>query len=389
MCSVPIPGSDAAAQFALPPERVWLNSAHQGALPRVAADAVTEMVAWKMAPHHLQTPNAFTDIQDQLRGELAALVGAPPSQIVLANSASYGLHLVANGLPLASGDEVIVAANDFPSDILPWLRLRDQGVQVIQVRPTAAVLTADEVAAAITPRTRAVCLTWVHSFSGHRIDLDAIGAVCRDAGALFVVNGSQGVGAVPLNVADHPIDVLTSVGFKWLVGPYGTGFCWLGERALDRVAATKLYWKTSLTIEDLAAPQLDLEAAIGRNDPRHASRHDIFGTSNFFNYAAWLASVRLIRETGIDSIHQHNLALADQLCDGVDRSRWEIAARSPAAQPTGIVFARPTGEDLGDVADRIRAANVDVAVRSGHVRIAPHLYNTTTDIERCLEAIHI
>ncbi|MFV1990736.1 MAG: aminotransferase class V-fold PLP-dependent enzyme, partial [Acidimicrobiales bacterium] len=78
-----------------------------------------------------------------------------------------GIHLVANGLGLVAGDEVIVASNDFPSDVLPWLRLQSQGVKVQQLQPRAQVLSADEISVAFTARTRAVCLTWVHSFSGH------------------------------------------------------------------------------------------------------------------------------------------------------------------------------------------------------------------------------
>ncbi len=234
------------------------------------------MVQWKLQPHHLQPANVFTDLPDRLRRALAALVGAPATEIVLANSASYGLHLLANGLELGVGDEVIVAANDFPSDILPWLHLERRGVIVRQLRPAGQVLTAGEIADAITERTRAVCLTWVHSFSGHVLALDEIGRACRNVDALFVVNGSQGVGGIPISVGDHPIDALISVGFKWLCGPYGTGFCWLGSRATERLHPTKLYWLTALSTEDLEKPELDLNSLT----PATTAQHDIFGTHN-------------------------------------------------------------------------------------------------------------
>jgi selenocysteine lyase/cysteine desulfurase len=124
-------------------------------------------------------------VPQRLRKLLGRVLGANEDDVVLANSASYGLHLVANGLDLRRGDEIIVAANDFPSDILPWLRLQEGGVKVRMLEPNGAVLTADEVEAALTRRTRAVCLTWVHSFSGCVLDLDAVGAVCREHGAWF------------------------------------------------------------------------------------------------------------------------------------------------------------------------------------------------------------
>lgn len=138
-----------------------MNAAHQGPLPLVAADAVADMVEWKLRPHHLQPHHAFTDLPERLRGSIAGLVGAEAWEVVLGNSASYGLHLVADGLQLEQGDEVVVAANDFPSDILPWMhRRRRSPITLRTIEPAGAVPSADEIATTLTRRTRVVCLTW-------------------------------------------------------------------------------------------------------------------------------------------------------------------------------------------------------------------------------------
>lgn len=375
---------DLASEFDLPTDRVWVNAAHQGPLPRRAAKAVAEMVRWKTQPHHLASAAVFADLPDRLRSELATLVGAQPSEIVLANSASYGLHLVANGLELGTGDEVIVAANDFPSDILPWTRLERYGVNVKALRPHGQVLTADEIAAAITPRTRVVCLTWVHSFSGQVIDLDAIGEVCRANDVLFVVNGSQGVGGIPISVTGHPIDALIGVGFKWLCGPYGTGYCWLGPRVSDQLHATKRYWLSGLSTEDLAKPGFDLSAF---SQPE-TGRHDIFGTANFFNFAPFAESVALVNSVDVESIYEHNQALADQLVAGIDATRCEVLDRGDPERLSSIVFVRPLDRSLDETAAQLAAAKVDVSRRVGLIRLSPHLYNTSADIDRVLAALN-
>jgi selenocysteine lyase/cysteine desulfurase len=375
---------DVVSEFDLPADRVWLNASHQGPLPRRAADAVAQMVQWKLQPHHLNRPQPFTDVPERLRSRLADLVSVPASEITLANSSSYGLHLVANGLELGEGDEVVVAANDFPADILPWLRLRRFGVKVTQVQPSNLVPSADEIRAAITARTRVVCLAWVHSFSGLVIDLDAIGNVCRSVDALLVVNASQGIGAIPMTPRRLPVDVVTSVGFKWLCGPYGTGFCWLGERALDRIQPTKLYWLNAFNADDLARPELDLENIT----PAVTGRHDVFGTANFFNFAALAESVELVRVTGVDRIHSHNLALAGRLVDSVDQSRFEIQDRGNAARLSSIVFVRPIDRALEDVAHRLESRAIDVARRRGMIRIAPHFYNTESDIDQAVDVLN-
>jgi selenocysteine lyase/cysteine desulfurase len=276
------------SEFELEERSVWLNTAHQGRLPRRAARALAEAVRWKLHPELLATPERFTEVPTRLRRALARVLGAREDEIVLANSASYGLHLVANGLDLGPGDEVVVAANDFPSDILPWLLLRDRGVTVHMIEPRDEVLTPDEVAAALTPRTRVVCLTWVHSFSGRVVDLDGVGRACRSAGAWFVVNGSQAVGAMPVDVRGLPVDALVSAGFKWMCGPYGTGVCWLRPELFDALRPAKLYWLSALTTDDLAAPWRRPRSTSGRSRPRAP--------------AGWMSSARRTSSTTSRSV---------------------------------------------------------------------------------------
>lgn len=101
---------------------IWLNCAHQGPIPRVAIAEALEAIEWKRAPHHL-TAERFTAVPSKLKATLGRLIGAPAEHIILGNSASYGLHLLANGIQWNAGDEVLLLRGDFPADILPWLAL--------------------------------------------------------------------------------------------------------------------------------------------------------------------------------------------------------------------------------------------------------------------------
>lgn len=340
-----------------------------------------EAVRWKSHPQLLAETNAFVEVPGRLRRALATLVGASSSEeIVLANSASYGLHLVANGLDLREGDEVVVPANDFPSDVLPWLLQRRRGVSVRMVEPRDQVLSAGEVAAAITPRTRAVCCTWVHSFSGRVTDLTAVGEACRDRGVWFVVNGSQAVGVRPVDMRSVPVDALVSVGFKWLCGPYGTGFAWLRPALREALAPPKLYWLTALTADDLAAPSIDLDAVAGR-----VGGLDVFGTANFFNFVPWTASVELMLEIRVDAAARAADELVVRLLGGLDAKRYRPVS-SPDVR-SSLAVIEPLAEHAGAVFERLRNAGVHVAYRRGWIRVAPHVYNTPADVDRVLELL--
>ena len=120
---------------------IWLNCAHQGPLPKVAVAQAKEAIAWKIAPYKMTTER-FSQVPQNLRRALGKLIEALPEDIILGNSASYGLHLLANGIRWKSGDEIVLVEGDFPSDILPWLGLRNNGVNVRFIKPRRYVSTS-------------------------------------------------------------------------------------------------------------------------------------------------------------------------------------------------------------------------------------------------------
>lgn len=363
---------------------VWLNCAHQAPLPACAAVEAQEAIDWKTRPWELTTER-FSAVPRRVKQAIGRLIGADPEDVILANSASYGLHLVANGLSWRTGDEVLTMRGDFPSDILPWLGLAPRGVVTRQLRPRGRVLDADEVAAAIGPRTRLVCLTWVHSLSGWAIDLTAIGQVCRERGVLFVVNGAQAIGVRPIDVRTAPIDALVSVGWKWLLGPYATGFCWLHSQLLAGLSYNQAYWLSMLTSDDLGRDELDLRL----RDDVGAARYDVFATANFFNFKPWAASIESLLERGTEAVRAYDEDLVQRLVDGLDRRRYRLTSPEGGPQRSTLVFVEPHDRSRAEqVYQALRAARVHVALRAGALRLSPHLYNSASDIDRALSALH-
>jgi cysteine desulfurase/selenocysteine lyase len=361
---------------------VWLNCAHQGPLPNVARQALERAAGWKQRPFEL-TSERFREVPARLRAAIGSLINAPAHDIILANSASYGLHLVAKGLPLDSGDQVIVFGRDFPSDVLPWLLREREGVVVTRITPHGAIVELEDITEHVRPTTRALCLTWVHSFTGWAIDLAAIGQFCRRRGITFVVNASQAIGARPIDVATAPVDVVVGVGFKWLCGPYGTGFCWISPELRERLPPTKAYWLSMFTADDLAAP---LEVTIKPGSD--ARRFDVFGTANFFNYVPWTASVEFLLEQGVDRIRDYDQALVERLVRGLrDLDCQLVSPPSGPRRSTLVVFAARVPERTSAIYDALSRANIHVALRSGNIRMAPHLYNTEEDIDEALAVI--
>jgi len=364
--------------------KLWLNCAHQGPLPRVAAAAAEEAIAWKRAPYHMTTER-FSGVPQSLKQALGRLINAPADEIILGNSASYGLHLLANGVRWQAGDEALLMKDDFPSDILPWLTLRERGVTVRFIEPRKYVPQADELLANITPATKVFCTTLAHSFSGYVVDAQALGEICRAKGVKFVLNASQALGARPFNVAETPVDAVVGVGFKWLCGPYGTGFCWLRPELRESLRRVQAYWLSMQTADELGGEQG--EPAL--RDDLGARAFDVFGTANFFNFKPWTASVEYLLAQGIENIAAHDDRLVSAFIAGLDRSRYEILSPLDGPQRSTLILIshRQTGRNRA-IYERLLREGIYVAFRRGRLRIAPHIHLTIDDIARALDALN-
>ncbi len=364
---------------------IWLNCAHQGPLPRIAASAAYEAIRWKIAPHHIATLERFDEVPQRLKHLLGQLVSASPDNIILGNSASYGLHLLANGIPWQAGDEIVLMQGDFPSDIFPWLALKQQGVRIRLIKPHHHVLQVDELAANLTPSTRLFCTTWVHSFSGYTVDVRALGEVCRRNGITFVLNCSQALGTLPLDVSTAPIDALVCVGFKWLCGPYGTGFCWMRPELLKSLNYNQAYWLTMQAENALAKPQNEIALPTERG----AETYDVFGTANFFNFCSWIAAIEYLLGVGIEQINVHNDNLVSRLIDGLDQDKYDLLSPYTGDSRSTLVFISHKQPDRnGAIHETLQREGIYTSLRMGSIRFSPHLYNTPEDIDRALSVLH-
>lgn len=366
--------------------RVWLNAAHQGAMPRIAADAAYEAVRDRVNPHRIQD-SAFSEVPQRLHKVLAQLIGAAAEQIVLGNSASYGLDLLAHGLSWKKGDEVLLVEGDFPASIYPWRILEREGVRLRFIVPRVGnVPDPDEVLSALTARTRLFCTSWVNSFTGHTLDVQAIGKICWSEGVKFVLNASQALGARSLDVSNMPIDALTCCGYKWLMGPYGTGFAWFSPTLLEGLSPTHYHWLAQVWSQPGGLRQYSLRSSEG------AEVHDLFCPGNFLNFIPWTVALEYLLEAGPELVERHNQALVGDLIGGLKSLSFELLSPEDGERRSTLVVVRPPADcemsSVEALERKLFRAGIDVAVREEAIRLSPHLYNTCEEINYTLKGLH-
>jgi selenocysteine lyase/cysteine desulfurase len=271
---------------------------------------------------------------------------------------------------------------DFPADIFPWLILRHQGVTLRFIEAEAGCVSPQQLALEISPHTRLFCTSWVNSFSGRAIDLDGLGEVCRQNHVTFVLNAAQGLGARVLDIQNSQVDAVTCCGFKWLCGPYGTGFCWLAPALRESLTIRHAYW---LTMQ--AGKPLDTMRDYSLRDDLGARAWDIFCTANFLNFMPWTAAIEYLLEAGVAKIADYDQRLVTQFLEQLDEDRFELISPRTGAQRSTLIVIRPRKADEAAAwHERLSVAGFDVALREGNLRISPHLHNRQEDIARLVVA---
>ncbi|HEX8764351.1 MAG TPA: aminotransferase class V-fold PLP-dependent enzyme [Candidatus Acidoferrum sp.] len=366
-------------------DATYLNLAGQSPLPRVSIRAVQAALEAKKFPHH-KTDATYFEVPNRIRENIAKLIGGRPEEIALTSGASAGAAAVAYALEWQPGDEVILAKGEFPLQYTTWKPMEErEGIKVKIVTPQGRFMGAEDLIAAMTPRTRIVSVSLVRYDDGSLLDAPRVAEACHKQGALLLLDVSQCCGALPMDVHKLDADFLICAGYKWLLSPFGTGFFWIKSEHLGRVRPGPFYW--------MAVKGADNFSALNFDDPKpapSAKRWDAPEWASYFNFnlAAMDTSLGLVSRMGAHSVSAHNRRLIDFMFERLPKDRCIAASPLDASErgPYGCFSAR-TREKTTELYQRLRKENVIVSLREGNIRVSPHLYNTERDIDRLISVI--
>jgi selenocysteine lyase/cysteine desulfurase len=378
--------ADGAAAFAgrfAPSEGVaYLDAASQGPLPLAAARAGREALALKERPWKITT-QTYLSVVAEARALAARLLGAREESVALVTGAGQVVNAVARGLDLGEGDEVLLPRHEFPSNDLPWRWLARRGVAVRAVEPDhpSGAVSAERLAGEVTPRTRVVAFAQVSYLHGGQIDPGPVVEAARRVGAITVVDGSQAAGALPFDFGASGVDVYATSGYKYLLGPYGCGLGLFAPGIVDRLAVGDVSWWAVKGAEDFNHLPATVELKPG------AQRWDAHEPASFNNLMPLAESLRLLLEATPALVQAHARALCDRLLARLPEGFAPASPEDPE-QRSHILCVR-AGSPAATAAahERLRAAQVTVALRGDRLRVAPHLYSTESDVDRLVYAL--
>jgi selenocysteine lyase/cysteine desulfurase len=371
------------ALFDIPDNVAYLNCAYMSPLLKSAAKAGEQAIAEKRQPWGTSSQDFFTQ-SEETRALFAEIIGAEADGISFVPSASYGITVAAMNIPVGEGQEILVLAEQFPSNIYPWERAaHEQGAEIKTV--TAPAITPEgpdwtpAILDAITDRTDIVALPHCHWTDGALIDLVSVSKKARKVGAALVLDVAQSLGAMPLDLAKIKPDFMVAPTYKWLLGPYAMGFLYVAPK-----------WRDGRPLEENWLNRKGSENFAGLVDYEDdyqpgARRFDMGERANFQLMPMTKRALEQISEWGVDNIAATLQTKTDAIA--VRAQKMGLTVSAPHLRAPHFLGVRfPDGVPDG-LLEELAKKHVYVSLRGTSMRVTPHLYNTEEDVDHLFAAL--
>jgi cysteine desulfurase / selenocysteine lyase len=366
-------------EFPWADDTIYLNHASVGPLPertRMALDAFNRKRA---APFLLPDRDLFATLT-QSRLLAAQLIGAEPEEIALTINTGFGLGMAARALPLEPGSIVLASDREFPANVYPWLLLKDAGVS-LELAPTTAEGWPDVeylLGRLDDPRVRVLAVSLVQFSNGYAVDLVRLSAATRARGTYLVVDAIQGVGQIPVDLRQTPVDILACGAQKWLLSPWGSGFVYVRRELIRELNPSITGWMAFEGTDDFT--RLTQYNPTLRQDARRFE----LTTLPYQDFAGMNASIALLLELGIEEIRSHLLGLHVPLLEWARRSGAKVVS-PPGDRRSGILCLAP--QNVAQAFRALKGSQVICSMREGAIRFSPHAYNTLDEMERVVQVL--
>ena len=364
--------------FQLDDRAHYLNCAYMSPLLKSVEESGIEAMRRKRNPFQIKT-NHFFETGEITKQNIAKLIHADASRIAIIPAASYGLATAVANLPLDNGTKALVIGNEFPSgynEIEKWCRNNQKELQII-AEPTNTNTKGRnwnvEILKNITTDTTVLLISSVHWTDGTRFDLEKIGQKCHENDVVFIVDGTQSVGAVPIDVQKCHIDALVCAAYKWLLGPYSIGFAYYGSR-FDNGTPLEESWLNRANAEDFTSlTNYTTEYREGAN------RYNVGQYSNFILLPMFNESVKQLLDWGINNISSYAENLSKPLISFLENSSYTIEESEYRSKHL-FGIALPATIDIKNLLNDLETNNVYVSLRGKSIRISINVFNTEKDI---------
>ncbi len=362
--------------FQLDQDIVYLNNAAVAPWPKQTVDAVDRFSKENLRLGASLYPR-WNSVERRLRERMARLINAPsPDDIALLKNTSEALSIVAHGLDWQAGDNFVGIAQEFPSNRIVWESLQENGVEIRTLDLDASQTPEQDLLSLCDHRTRLLSISAVQYARGLKLDLEPVGAWCRDRDILFCVDAIQQIGALPFDAQAIKADFVAADGHKWMLGPEGLALFYCRVEVRDRLKLRQFGWHMVEQLGDY-----------DRRDwqPARSARRFECGSPNMLAAHALEASLELIERTGPQRIAEIIEKRVDRCIERCRAAGHEILSPVEPQRRAGIFCFKVKDLDQQQLYKALMQRKVICAQRGGGIRFSPHAYNTEAQVDRAFD----
>ncbi|MFQ5471096.1 MAG: aminotransferase class V-fold PLP-dependent enzyme [Gammaproteobacteria bacterium] len=367
-------------EFPQQSDMIYLNHAGVSPWPKCTANAI-KAFAEENIHHGPVNYKHWLRIELELRERLRELLNAPSiDDIALLKNTSEGLSVVAYGLLWKQGENIVTSNQEFPSNRIVWESLASKGVELRQADLDSGVSPEEALFSLVDEKTRIITISSVQYATGLRMDLKRIGEFCKNKNILFCVDAIQSLGALQMDVQEIDADFVVADGHKWMMGPEGVAVFYTTPESRDRLTLNQFGWHMIERAGDYDTQEWEVARSAKRFECGSPNMLGIFGLN---------ASLSLILETGIDQVEARIMTNSACLVDAFSKdSDIQIVTPSEPKRHAGIFSFRKRSRKLQEVYNRLAENGVHAALRGNAIRLSPHFYNRTIQMEQCVNVVH-
>ncbi|HNU73138.1 MAG TPA: aminotransferase class V-fold PLP-dependent enzyme [Thermodesulfobacteriota bacterium] len=329
----------------------------------------------------------YLAILEGLHAAAACLMKTSASNISFVKNTSEGMNLIASGYPFSPGDEIVVFEHEYPAVYYPW-KLQETRSARLVLLPGKSQQTENgtepsfswslgDLQKLISSRTRVLAISHVQFTSGYAADLEEVGSFCKKHRIDLIIDAAQSLGCLPVFPEQHGIAAVVSSGWKWLLGPVGSGLMYTSEEFRHKIGHVAVGAETMRQGMDYLDHSWD---------PQDTARRFEYSTSPVSLAAGLVTCIRdLFLNYTIESVWQEIMQLQDIFLDHLDQELWHIEQYSPEHR-SGILSLSCCNPD--DIARQLLEHGIICSPRAGFVRIAPHFYNSKHEMVQTAAALN-
>ena len=357
-------------------DQIYFNHAAIGPWSQLALNRIQEYAAQRSSLKIENYPSVLK-WNVSAKEKLVKILSAPSERIAWVDNVSNGINILAQGLSWKPGDRIILNDIEFPSNVYPFLNLKSEGVEIDFVKSKEGIIEIHDIEKAITPKTKLLSISLVQFLSGYRSDINAIGELCKKHNIIFCVDAIQAAGVVQIDVMKSGIDFLTGGTQKWLMSSQGLSYLYITEELQSKINQKNVGW---ISVKD-AWNLLDYDLNLRDSADRFQT-----GTMNSLGIAIFDAVLDIFINFGMENIERRILDNTNYFIDELSEMGINtILKKTNENYRAGIISFKH--EKADEIFESLGKKQIFCAVREGMIRMAPHFYNTSDEIDRVVNEL--